>query len=105
MEALSFSDPRVPIASNATGTLITSADEIRRALGDQIAQPVLWASCVEALIDAGCRTSLELGSGRVLSGLVRRIDRSVEAAAADSVAKLAIFAQRSADHEPSGRPS
>lgn len=93
MEGLSFSDPSVPIASNATGALVRSAGELRRALVDQIAQPVLWTSCVHTLIDAGCDTFLELGPGRVLSGLVRRIDRSTESAAADTAAKLSAFAE------------
>lgn len=88
MAQLRFSDPRVPIASNATGQLVRTADEVRRALVDQIARPVLWASCVETLLAAGCRTFLELGPGRVLSGLIRRIDRSADATAADSEAKL-----------------
>jgi [acyl-carrier-protein] S-malonyltransferase len=88
MDRLGFSDPRVPIASNATGELVRSADQVRRALIDQIAQPVLWTSCVEALIGAGARTFVELGPGRVLGGLVRRIDRGVDVSAADSVSKL-----------------
>ena len=105
MEVLSFSDPLVPIASNATGTLVRTADDVRRALGDQIAQPVLWTSCVQTLIDAGCATFLELGPGRVLSGLVRRIDRSGETAAADSVAKLSSFVERRAVQRPASSPS
>jgi [acyl-carrier-protein] S-malonyltransferase len=92
MAALSFRDPRVPIASNATGELVRTADQVRGALTDQIAQPVLWTSCVQTLIADGGGTFLELGPGRVLSGLVRRIDRSVEAAAADSATKLSSFA-------------
>jgi [acyl-carrier-protein] S-malonyltransferase len=93
MATLSFSDPQVPIASNATGELVRTADQARRALIDQIAQPVLWSSCVETMIGAGCGTFLELGPGKVLSGLVRRIDRSVDTTAADSIAKLSAYAE------------
>lgn len=92
MAGLRISDPRVPIASNATGELARTADQVRRALIDQIAQPVLWTSCVQTLIDAGCETFLELGPGKVLSGLVRRIDRGADATPADSVARLSEFA-------------
>ena len=92
MEALSFSDPVVPIVSNATGDVLRTGEQVRAALLDQIARPVLWASCVETLIGEGCRTFLELGSGRVLSGLVRQIDRSVETSAAESIEKLREFA-------------
>lgn len=92
MDGLRISDPRVPIASNASGELVRTADQVRRALIDQIAQPVLWSSCVQTLIGADCGTFLELGPGRVLSGLVRRIERGVDTTAADSVAKLSAFA-------------
>jgi [acyl-carrier-protein] S-malonyltransferase len=88
MEQISFCDPRVPIVSNASGQVVRTADQLRQALIDQIASPVLWASCVQTLVSEGCRSFLELGPGRVLAGLVRQFDRGLEASAADSVAKL-----------------
>jgi [acyl-carrier-protein] S-malonyltransferase len=91
MESIEWSDPRVPMASNASGKLVTSAGDLRQALIDQIASPVLWVDCVRTLVGAGCRTFLELGPGRVLGGLVRQIDPEVEIAAADSAEKLAAF--------------
>jgi [acyl-carrier-protein] S-malonyltransferase len=92
MEAVAFSDPQVPIAANATGRLVRTGGEVRRALIDQIATPVQWVGCVHALVANGCDTFLELGAGRVLGGLVRQIDRRLEVAAAESVAKLSEFA-------------
>jgi [acyl-carrier-protein] S-malonyltransferase len=92
MEAVSFGDPVVPIVSNATGAVLRTGEQVRAALLEQIARPVLWARCVETLIGEGCRTFLELGPGRVLSGLVRQIDRSVETSAAESIEKLREFA-------------
>jgi [acyl-carrier-protein] S-malonyltransferase len=89
MATLRFADPRVPMAANASGELVRTADEVRRALVEQIARPVRWERCVRTLIAEGCRSFLELGPGRVLSGLVRQIDRGLEVAAADSAAKLA----------------
>jgi [acyl-carrier-protein] S-malonyltransferase len=103
MEGLRISDPRVAIASNASGELVRTADQVRRALIDQIAQPVLWTSCVQTLIGAGGRTFLELGPGKVLSSLVRRLDRGVDATAADSVAKLSAFT--GARHGPYSKSS
>lgn len=88
MQGLSFSDPRVPIVGNASGALVRGGEEVRRALVDQIARPVLWARCVQTLVAEGCRSFLELGPGRVLSGLVRQFDRSLDVASADSLAKL-----------------
>jgi [acyl-carrier-protein] S-malonyltransferase len=92
MESIVFSDPRVPIAANATGRLVHTGEEVRRALIDQIASPVKWEGCVRTLVANGCDTFLELGPGRVLGGLVRQIDRGLEVAAAESPAKLAEFA-------------
>jgi [acyl-carrier-protein] S-malonyltransferase len=92
MEAISFSDPHVPIVSNASAQVIRTGEDARRALVDQIDSPVLWADCVETLVGEGCRTFLELGPGRVLSGLVRQIDRRLETSSAESEAKLFKFA-------------
>jgi [acyl-carrier-protein] S-malonyltransferase len=104
MEAIAFSDPHTPIVSNATARVVRTGEEVRRALIDQIASPVLWARCVETLVAEGCRTFLELGPGRVLSGLVRQIDRELESTAAESVTKLSEYGgERNGDESPSRR--
>jgi [acyl-carrier-protein] S-malonyltransferase len=96
MELLSWSDPDVPMASNASGGLVTTGRQVREALIRQIASPVLWVDCVRAMLARGCDSFLELGPGRVLGGLIRRIEPSATVAAADSAAKLAELAgQRS----------
>jgi [acyl-carrier-protein] S-malonyltransferase len=91
MGAISWSDPEVPMASNASGDLVTTAERVRQALIDQIASPVLWVQCVKSMIAHGCRSFLELGPGRVLGGLVRQIEPDVEVFAADSPVKLEQF--------------
>jgi [acyl-carrier-protein] S-malonyltransferase len=88
MEGLSFADPRVPMVSNASGGVVLTGEEVRRALVDQIASAVRWVDCVETLRAGGVERFVELGPGRVLSGLVRRIDREAETVAVDSEAKL-----------------
>ncbi len=88
MEGLVFRDPSVPIVSNASGELVRSGEDVRQALIDQIASAVQWVKCVETLRANGVDRFVELGPGRVLSGLVRRIDREAETVAADSEAKL-----------------
>ena len=67
---------------------------MHRALVAQIASPVLWVQCVETMVANGCDTFLELGPGRVLSGLVRQINSDVETFPADSPEKLATFKER-----------
>ena len=87
--AVTWRPAEVPIAANAFGAFVTSAAEVRAALVAQITAPVRWVACVRTLAAAGCTGTLELGPGRVLSGLVRAIDGGLETAAADSAARLA----------------
>lgn len=94
MDEVDWSDPDTPLVSNASGEAVTTADGVHEALVAQIASPVLWVDCVATLIENGCDSFLELGSGRVLSGLVRQIDSDVETFAADSPKKLGKFVER-----------
>jgi [acyl-carrier-protein] S-malonyltransferase len=92
MQDVAWSDPRVPMASNASGGLVTTADEVRQALVAQIASPVRWVECAHALSDAGADRYLELGPGRVLGGLTRQtLGMETDATSADSPAKLESF--------------
>lgn len=92
IDTLSWSDPQPPLVSNASGQIVSDAAQVRAALVAQIASPVLWVQCVRTLVGAGCTRFLELGPGRVLSGLTRQVDGDVETFAADSPKKLAKFA-------------
>jgi [acyl-carrier-protein] S-malonyltransferase len=92
LAALDVHDASVPIASNASGTIVRDRDDVRRALVDQIASPVRWVECVQALDAAGVERYLELGPGRVLSGLVRQILGSdADVTSVDAPEKLAAF--------------
>ena len=91
MGSISWRDPVVPMASNASGDLVSTAEQVRQALIDQIASPVLWVQCVKTMIAYGCQSFLELGPGRVLGGLARQIAPDVEVFAADSPIKLEQF--------------
>jgi [acyl-carrier-protein] S-malonyltransferase len=95
MDTMEWSDPETPLVGNATAAVKTTAGEVREALIAQIASPVLWVDCVRTLVDNGCDTFLELGSGRVLGGLVRQTDPEVETFSADSPKKLDKFRERS----------
>jgi [acyl-carrier-protein] S-malonyltransferase len=94
METFTWRNPEVPMASNASAELVTTAGDVRRALIGQIASPVRWVEAVRTLIGSGCDSFLELGSGRVLSGLVRQIAGDVETASADTPDKVRQFAQK-----------
>lgn len=97
MEAIEWRDPEVPLASIASAELVTTAEGVRRALIAQIASPVRWVECVRTLVRSGCASFLELGPGRVLSGLIRQIDPSVETTSADTPQKVTGFAQKHPD--------
>jgi [acyl-carrier-protein] S-malonyltransferase len=88
---LSWRDLHAPLASNSSGRLVRSASAVREALMAQIAAPVRWVACVQALLAAGCRHFLELGPGRVLSGLVRQIAPEADVAAVDSRAGIEAY--------------
>ena len=73
----SFADPTSPVISNVTTKPLTSGASFAAELTDQITSPVLWADSVRAMHEAGVTKVIEFGPGRVLSGLVKRIERSM----------------------------
>lgn len=73
LEQTEFSDLRVPLVNNVDAATIKSGDEARRSLVRQVSSPVRWLESVEFLAGAGVETFVEVGPGKVLSGLVRQI--------------------------------
>lgn len=69
--------PRIPVVSNVDARPHDSPEEIRQLLIQQVLQPVLWEDSMRYLIDQGFDQFYEVGPGRVLRGLLRRIDRKV----------------------------
>ena len=73
-----FKEPKVEIISNVTASPIKDPKEIKRLLIDQIEKTVRWRESVINMIDSGINQFIEIGPGKVLSGLVKRIDRNVK---------------------------
>lgn len=69
--------PRIPVVSNVDARMHDDPEEIRRLLIRQVVEPVLWEDSVRHLISLGFDGFYEVGPGRVLRGLMRRIDRGV----------------------------
>ena len=67
----------VGVITNVEAALNSDADRVKALLAEQVVAPVRWEESVEALKELGCRCAVELGPGKVLSGLIRRIDRQV----------------------------
>jgi [acyl-carrier-protein] S-malonyltransferase len=77
MESVTFSDPVTPVIHNVTAQSVDSVDQIKQALVDQLFQPVLWVDTIKALAASGVTEMIEMGPGKVLTGLSKRIDRSI----------------------------
>jgi [acyl-carrier-protein] S-malonyltransferase len=77
LRAIEFSSLKIPLVTNVDAGVITSGAEAREALIRQVTLPVRWEESIRELIEQGTTTFVEVGPGRVLSGLLRQIDRSV----------------------------
>ena len=75
--AISFKDLATPLVTNVDAKALNLGAEARDALVRQVSQPVRWLESVEFLISQGVQTLIEIGPGKVLSGLARQIDRDL----------------------------
>jgi [acyl-carrier-protein] S-malonyltransferase len=82
IEATEFSEPACPVYQNVTASAVTSSDEIKKNLMIQLTAPVRWTQSIQAMIADGGTEFVEVGPGKVLQGLMRKIDRSVAASGA-----------------------
>ena len=76
LQGLKFSDPEMPVVTNFDVEAKTAAEPSRQALVFQVTGAVRWLDCVRKLIQLGATTFIEVGTGKVLTGLMRQIDRS-----------------------------
>ena len=88
LAALSLHDPQIPVAANVTGSLVTTADAARDALIRQVTGAVRWVDCVKALVGSGPEVFVEVGPGKVLSGLMKQIDPAQKALNVEDFASL-----------------
>ncbi len=77
MAALKFSAPTIPVVHNVNARTETDPEKIKAILFEQIFSPVQWAQCVQTLAANGITTVIECGPGKVLCGLVKRIDKNI----------------------------
>ncbi len=79
VESMRFRDPKLPIISNSECLPLWTAEEIRNELIQGLCRCVQWKSCVKFMIDSGVSRFVEFGPAGVLSSLIKRIDRQVQA--------------------------
>ena len=77
LEKANFNKAAMPIVANCTGQTIVTVDEVRQELSDQIVGCVQWKKSIELMLSSGVANFYEIGPGRALSGMVKKIDRSV----------------------------
>jgi len=78
LDATEVADPQVPLVNNVSAQVVTSASLIREGLKQQVTAPVRWEESIRRLRAEGVELFVEVGPGKVLSGLVRQIDRAAE---------------------------
>ncbi|MEH6616412.1 MAG: ACP S-malonyltransferase [Porticoccus sp.] len=83
-----FSAPKTLVVHNVNAQTESNPERIKQLMIEQICSPVLWVDCVKTLTDSGVNTVVECGAGKVLSGLSKRIDRSLNAYASEDPASL-----------------
>ena len=77
LDKINFQDLKIPIIENVSAEANTKGERVTMALTKQVSKPVLWAQSVENLINELVPTYIEVGAGKILSGLVRQINRDV----------------------------
>jgi [acyl-carrier-protein] S-malonyltransferase len=78
LQKIVLQNPSFPVMSNVNGAQVEAADDIRRALQDQVTATVRWTDCMERMLEMGCDLFLELGPGAVLAGLLQRTRKGTE---------------------------
>ncbi|MFD1952711.1 ACP S-malonyltransferase [Paenibacillus thailandensis] len=88
LKGVTVHDAAVPVVANVTARPVTDASEIRGLLVEQVYSPVLWEDTVRYLIEQGVDTFVEIGSGTVLAGLIKKVDKSVKIVSVNSLESL-----------------
>ncbi|MEI7251430.1 ACP S-malonyltransferase [Pectobacterium versatile] len=88
LESVTFNSPVIPVVNNVDARIETTPEAIRDALVRQLHCPVRWTDCVEFMASQGIESLLEVGSGKVLTGLTKRIVDTLTAAAVNDPASL-----------------
>ncbi len=76
LSSIKLQEPYIPVISNVTGR-VHELENLQARMVEQIISPVRWVACIESLVRAGVQQSVECGPGKVLAGLIKRIDKNL----------------------------
>jgi [acyl-carrier-protein] S-malonyltransferase len=88
LEALTFNEPAMPVVTNVDARATSAPDELRDALVRQVSATVRWSESMQLLVQQGVDTFVEAGPGKVLTGLMRQINRDVKTLNVEDAASL-----------------
>lgn len=88
LDEVAFRDAEVPVIANVTASAVSEGARLRELLVEQVVSPVLWEDSIRRLIEEGVDTFVEIGSGAVLAGLIKKIDKSVRTISVNSAAAV-----------------
>ena len=89
LDAAGLKPPQIPLVRNVDAAAVATVDAVCEGLLNQLAQPVRWAECVRRMVAEGVTRLVECGPGKVLTGLAKRIDRSLAAGSIGTLDGLA----------------
>ena len=78
LASITIASPQIPVVHNVHAATETDPEKIRQLLVEQIYSPVRWTGCIQAIVESGAQHLVECGPGKVLSGLNRRIDKTLQ---------------------------
>lgn len=88
LDGIQFSSPKIPVIHNVHAKAATDTENLKALMIEQIYSPVKWVSCVQSIARTPVSGVVECGPGKVLSGLIKRIDRQLATQNTDSVAAI-----------------
>lgn len=94
LENVEINEATIPVIANVSASEVTDKEVIRENLVQQVYSPVLWEDTIHTLLDNGVDTFVEVGSGNVLTGLVRKINRKVKAISVQSESDVSSLKQQ-----------
>ncbi len=95
IDSLTFHDPFVPLIGNVAARSLATGEEVREELRLQLTSCVQWNNTVRFMLDDGIQNFYEIGHGRILSGMVKRIDREVSVTSVGDFASVLAYASAS----------